>query len=133
MTKYAQFISGVIGGVITGVVFGALGCVFAPYLGFNNMFGAEEFACSMSAGFYIMILLPIGIFAAIWLISKLKKYSFNALYPLWLVAVLFIVGILMRNLMNLYSFLVIVLLYSALLTFAGTFTLKQKANVNSSL
>jgi hypothetical protein len=126
MTKYAQFFSGVIGGIITGVVFGVLGCVFAPQLGFNNMFGAEEFACSMSAAFYVMLSLPIGIFLALWVISKLKKYSFNVVYSLVSALVLSVAGLFLRDLMSLYTFLVIVIVYSTALTFMANVSPKQK-------
>lgn len=129
MTKYAQFFSGIIGGILTGVIFGALGCVFAPQLGFNNMFGAEEFACSMSAAFYIMLSLPIGIFLAIWFISRLKKSPFNVLYSLMATLVLSVAGLFLRHLMSLYTFFVVILIYSALLTFIGAVVHKEKVEV----
>lgn len=132
MTKYAQFFSGVIGGVVTGIVFGILGCVFAPQLGFN-LAGAEETGCSMSGGFYIMLSLPIGTFLTIWLISKIKKYSFNVLYSLIAALVLSVAGLFFRDLMNLYTFFVITIVYAALLTFMGTIPPKQKVSVETKL
>ena len=125
MTKYAQFLSGIIGGVITGAVFGVLGCIFAPYLGFNNMFGAEEFACSMSAGLYVIIFLPVGIFLAVWFFSKMKKYSFNTLYSLILALVLAVIGLFIRDFVSFYTFFILTFIFSILLTCAGNITLKK--------
>jgi hypothetical protein len=90
------------------------------------MFGAEEFACSMSAAFYVMLSLPIGIFLALWVISKLKKYSFNVVYSLVSALVLSVAGLFLRDLMSLYTFLVIVIVYSTALTFMANVSPKQK-------
>lgn len=108
----AVFFAGLLGAGIAGIFFGFIGLIFANYLGFNLLAGAEEIGMGESAIFYSILATPVGALVGTLLASKLIGYKHKLLYSALTSLAVIIIGLFLRIYFSLYTLAVYSLLSS---------------------